>query len=324
MLAPMIAGRATPEATHAYHAEHAARAVADHARRFRELALSSVGIGTYLGPADDPTDARYDAALARALARGINVIDTASTYRGGRSERVIGRVLAAGQVPRDRLVVSSKAGFLGSTARAIVEAGLAGEAEIVAGCHCLTPRFLRAQLAASRAQLQLSTIDIYYLHNPEMQLDEVDRSTFRDRMRAAFEVLEAAVDAGQIQWYGTATWTGYREPGQLDLAELVALAKDVAGERHRFAFVQLPLNPRMTEAATATTQRGRTLLAAARDHGCYVMSSASILQGKLEPRAALAWTRAQPGLGTALVGTSRVEHVDANAAVFTSSRPAAP
>jgi hypothetical protein len=85
--------------------------------------------------------------------------------------------------------------------------------------------------------------------------------------------------------------------------------------------VQLPLNQTLPEAAEAPTQRGRPLLAAARDLGLYVMSSASIMQGKLAPdppaaRAALQWTRTRPGLGTALVGTSRAEHVEHNAGVF--------
>ena len=44
------------------------------------------------------------------------------------------------------------------------------------------------------------------------QLAEVDRPTFLGRMRAAFQLLEAAVGEGRIRWYGTATWNGYRQP----------------------------------------------------------------------------------------------------------------
>jgi hypothetical protein len=137
-------------------------------------------------------------------------------------------------------------------------------------------------------------------------------------VRAAFEALEAAAAAGSIRWYGTATWSGYRvppsAPDHLDLAELVALAREVAGDRHRFAFVQLPINPAMPEAVTAPTQRGRTPLQAAADLGLYVMSSSSIHQGRLA--GTLGETRALPGLGTALVGASHPAHVDANAASF--------
>jgi aryl-alcohol dehydrogenase-like predicted oxidoreductase len=324
---------ATPEGTRRFHARLAAVAP-DHARSFDGLALSSVGLGTYLGAADEATDGRYAAAVARAIQLGINVIDTAINYRMQRSERTVGKAIAA--LPRDELVIASKAGFLPFDGHrpsdpaayfdaTFVRSGLARRDEIVAGCHCIAPRYLADQLAKSRANLGVATIDVYYLHNPETQLDEVDRATFLTRMRAAFEALEQAVAAGHIRYYGTATWSGYREahtsPAHLDLAELVDIAHGIAGDGHHFRFVQLPLNKRMPEAATSPTQRGRPLLDAAPDLGVCVMSSASIHQGKLDPAGALAWTRGQPGLTTALVGMSRAEHVEAN---VTSFRRAAP
>jgi len=325
----VIPGHATPAGTHRFHARIEASVAPDHARPFRDLALSSVGIGTYLGELDDATDAGYTAAVSRALELGINVIDTAINYRAQRSERAVGRALAAGAVARDELLVASKAGFLpfdhvrpadpAAYFRATyVDTGLIPPDELVASCHSIAPRFLADQLARSRANTNLATLDVYYVHNPETQLDEVDRPTFLSRMRAAFTALEAAASAGAIRWYGTATWSGFRVPptarNHLDLAELVALAREVAGDAHHFAFVQLPINPAMPEAISLPTQRGRTLLRAASELGLHVMSSSSIHQGRLP--ATLADTRTLPGLGTALVGASRPAHVDANAASF--------
>jgi len=325
---------ATPDGTHRFHARHAAAVAPDHARAFEGLALSSVGIGTYLGNNDDATDARYAQAVSRAVQLGINVIDTAINYRAQRSERAVGKAIAT--LARDELVIASKAGFLPFDGQrptdpaayfdaTYVKTGLARKDEIVAGCHCIAPRYLADQLARSRANLGVETIDIYYLHNPETQLDEVDRATFAARVRTAFEALEQAVATDRIRFYGTATWSAYREPDasptHLDLDELVALARDVAGDRHHFRFVQLPLNSRMPEAATAPTQRGRPLLDAAAELGVYVMSSASIFQGKLDAATALAWTRTRPKLGTALVGMSHVEHVAANVTSFRRPAP---
>jgi aryl-alcohol dehydrogenase-like predicted oxidoreductase len=329
-----VAGHATAAGTARFFARHTDALELDHIRRLGELRVGSVGLGSYLGPSDDATDARYQAAVTRALALGINVVDAAINYRCQRSERAIGRALAG--ATRDEIVVTTKGGFLPfdghrpDDARAyfqetVVGPGLARWDEIVAGCHSLAPRFLADQLARSRANLGLAAVDVYYLHNPETQLEEVDRRTFADRLRKAFEVLELARADGALVRYGVATWNGLREPreaqGHLSLSELVGLAREVGGEDHGFRVVQLPLNRRMTEAADLATQAGRTLLDAAADLGVYVMSSASILQGKLAPdaaagQAALDWTRTRPGLGTALVGMSRIEHVERNAAVF--------
>jgi aryl-alcohol dehydrogenase-like predicted oxidoreductase len=338
-----IAGRATAEGTARFHRRHAATVAPDHVRHHDGLALSSVGLGTYLGPVDDAADARYRAATLRCFEVGINVVDAAINYRHQRSERALGKALAetvAAGIERDELVVATKAGFLPLDAeepgpsrayfeRTYVASGLVHPDEIVAGCHCIAPRYLEDQLARSRKNLGLATIDVYYLHNPETQLDEVSPAELGRRLRAAFEVLERARTDGAIGCYGTATWAGYRERpgshGHLELDAVVAAARDVAGDGHGLRVVQLPLNRRMSEAVTAPTQvhagRARTAIAAAAELGLYVVTSSTIDQGKLAPdagtaRDAIRWARTQPGVGTALVGMGRPEHVDANAAAF--------
>lgn len=50
------------------------------------------------------------------MCRGLNVIDTASNYRGGRGERAVGYALTALHeqlgLSREMLFISTKAGFL--------------------------------------------------------------------------------------------------------------------------------------------------------------------------------------------------------------------
>lgn len=301
--------------------------VPDHARQLGDLTASSVGIGTYLGPVTAAADAAYEAAIERAVELGVNVLDTAINYRHQRSERAVGRALASvcGRgASRGEIIVATKGGFIPHG----VTPG--PDLDVVGGIHCIAPAWLEDQIERSRANLGVATIDVYYLHNPETQLDEIAPETFAGRMRDAFATLERACDDGRIVRYGTATWNGYRVPpgmsGHLDLFALERLAREVAGDAHRFRVVQLPVNRRMGEAADLPTQRdqrGRQvpLLDAARELGMYVMSSASILQGKLAPdpvaaRAAIDWVRTLPGLGTALVGMGRTAHVDENCAAF--------
>jgi len=324
-----------------------------HYRAWEGLRLSSIGIGTYLGNDDAATDQAYRESIALALERGLNVVDSAINYRHQRSERCVGDALRllieAGTLARDEIVVSTKGGFIPFDGAVPADANaylretylrprILEARDVVGGCHCVTPHFLADQLERSRRNLGVETIDVYHVHNPEMQLSEVDRATFLSRMRAAFEFLEAAVGDGKIRWYGTATWTGYRQlpsaPDSLSLAELTGIARDVGGEAHHFRVVQLPYNLAMTEAFTQVTQphgtEAESLLEAASRLGMYVMTSASIYQGQLarnlppiigeylpgletDAQRALQFARSTPGVGTALIGMRQLQHAEENA-----------
>lgn len=352
-----IVGYATAEGTARYRDRMVAAGATD-AHHFRDalggLAVSSIGLGTYLGGYDALTDQLYLEAIKGAVALGCNVLDTAINYRCQRSERVIGQALrdltAAGIAQRDEILVTTKGGFIpyddtppsdtyGYFQRVFVQPGIVKVTDLVADCHCMTPDYLRHQIDQSLANLGLAAVDVYYLHNPETQLDHVSRSEFLARMRAAFETLELAVAEGKLRVYGTATWNGYRRrataPDHLSLEALVGLAREVGGERHHFKVVQLPYNLGMPEAYVALTQtvhnKAQTVLEAAQALGVYVMSSASVLQGQLtkglpgfmrsvlgegtDAQRSIQMVRSTPGLGTALVGMKQVEHVRENLAV---------
>ena len=133
--------------------------------------------------------------MERAVERGVNVLDTAINYRNQRSERAVGAALAAaigrGALARDEVCVTTKGGYLAFDSNVpsdpreyfmttYVRSGIVQPGDIV-GSHCMTPRYLRDQLDRSRANLGLETIDVYYLHNPETQLDEVSPAKFLER-----------------------------------------------------------------------------------------------------------------------------------------------
>jgi aryl-alcohol dehydrogenase-like predicted oxidoreductase len=352
-------GRATPEATAAY-AERLSRQVAEgHFRpALNGLRVSSIGLGTYLGEPDDATDAAYQAAVERALARGCNHIDTSVNYRHQRSERAVGKALAAavrgGDLRREEVVIATKGGFVpfdgappANPRRWIyeryIETGLAHPHEFGANYqHCLAPDFLDAMIEASRRNLGVETIDIYYLHNPETQRISNTHDTFRRRMLDAFEALEDAVSRGEIAAYGVATWTAFRcppdAPDYVSLTELVGLAFEVAGEENHFACVQLPYNLMMTEAFALVNQQVSDAflspIEAANELNLTVMTSATLKQGLLagpfmadlspyfpdmqtDAQRALQFARSTPGVTGALVGMSRADHVEENLAVAT-------
>jgi aryl-alcohol dehydrogenase-like predicted oxidoreductase len=310
--------RATYEGTERYAARHPE--LPDFYRSAQGLLVSSLGIGSYLGRMSADVDQGYEEAMSLALRSGINFIDTSLNYRHQRSERAIGRALrSASEIARDEVVICTKAGYLVPDA---VPPGLAVD-DVVGGMHCLAPAFLRDQLERSRANLGVETVDVFYLHNPETQLQYVPEEAFYNRMRAAFEAAEEMAAENSISFYGVATWPGFRanagEAGLMSLPRLTSIAREVAGDSHRFRFIQLPFNLAMTEAVTVQNQvlAGRPASTAdvARELGVTVIASATLLQARLPDAAeAIRFTRSNERFAVALVGMSRPEHVTQNVA----------
>ncbi|WP_306598724.1 aldo/keto reductase [Geothrix sp. 21YS21S-2] len=314
------------------------------------MELTRIGLGTYLGAPDAATDAGYEAS-ARAFAEGGgNVFDTAANYRGGRSERALGRAFAGR--PREGFFVSTKAGYLpmgdgGESPRDWFQRVLAGPgilaaADVVDGCHAMTPRYLAHQLGVSLEALGVARVDLFHLHNPEQQLPAIGRPAFREAIRKAFGACEDLAARGLLAEYGCATWNGFRAapgaPDHLSLEELLEDAEAVGGPAHRFRWIQLPLNLAMPEAFTAATQPfgGRLLtpLEAARAAGLKVQVSGSLMQARILSRlpaalfpgcatpsqGALQFASSCPGVTSALCGMSRPAHVAENLPVLALPR----
>jgi aryl-alcohol dehydrogenase-like predicted oxidoreductase len=346
---------ATPEETKKYTERFPAFLKAGHYRDFMGLPVSSLGLGTYLGSQNANDDPLYVEAIQTALLSGVNLIDSAINYRCMRSERAIGEALRQlikeGKISREEVVICTKGGFIPFDGepppnpeqyfqQEYIQPGFCEPKDIAAGCHCMTSAYLRNQVERSLKNLALDCIDLYHVHNPETQLDEVDRPEFLKRLEKAFAELEKLVAEGKIRAYGTATWNGYRVPDSspeyLLLEEILAVAEKAGGTNHHFKAVQLPYNLGMTEAYGSPNQtiggEKLSLLEAARRNGIAVFTSASILQSKLsrnlpaivtenfpglatDAQRAIQFTRSTPGVTAALVGMKRKAHVTENLGV---------
>ncbi|MFZ0821682.1 MAG: aldo/keto reductase [Candidatus Acidiferrales bacterium] len=320
----------------------------------QQLAVSTLGIGTYLGNADEATDRAYTEAVIAAVEAGFNVVDSAINYRLQRSERSIGAALAElGRrgYAREEVLLCTKAGFLTPDGTMPADAGAYFQSEfiasgilktdeIAAGCHAMAPRYLSDQLERSLRNMGVECVDVFYLHNPETQLAEISRGDFLARLGAAFMWGESKVLAGKICAYGMATWNGFRVPPEsgehISLAAVEALAREIAGDAHHFRFVQLPVNLAMTEALTLPNQdledKPVTMVEAAGAMGIQLIGSAALLQGRMarklpefvakaiglenDAERGLQFARSVPGMSTALVGMSHAEHVRKNAKLF--------
>lgn len=356
----MNTSKSTSEGTRRYAERLRDSIPVEHFREFDGLRISSIGLGTYLGEPDAKTDQSYKDAIRFALERGCNLIDSAINYRFQRSERNIGEIVAElvqqDKISRDELVICTKGGFLSFDGEypanprryfeeEFVQKGMCLPEDLVAGCHCMTPAYLEDQIERSLKNLQLNCIDVYYLHNPEIQLSEISRQDFLKRVLAAFKTLEKKVEQGKIYIYGAATWNGFRESpaaaGYLSLEELVGLAREAGGDDHHFRAIQLPYNLAMPEAYLTKNQKfgssSVSLIEAASNQNMAVFCSAAILQGQLsrnlpdmlqkvlalrkDSQRAIQFVRSTPGVIAALVGMSRLQHVEENMEVA-KSRPA--
>lgn len=351
--------RATAEGTTAYADRFGGKIAPSHFRKLAGLTVGSIGIGTYLGRHEDDVDAAYEKALVAALRFGCNHIDTAINYRCMRSEKAVGRALAKlfeeGLFSREEIVVATKGGYIPfdgeppANIRAFIRSsyidpGIVEEEGLVGGCHAMTPRFLEKQITKSLDNLRLDTIDLYYLHNPEVHRAVLPKNVFLDRMKRAFAFLEEETARGRIARYGVSSWEAFRaepsSPVYLSIEELVDLAARTGGKGHHFAAIQFPFNAAMMEAYALVSQEigGESVSAvdAAGRFGLSVTASAPLLQGRLlkqfpdflahgmkdlssKAEKSIQFARSVPGISAVLVGMGRELHVVENLSL--SRRP---
>ncbi len=278
---PILSGKATAEATAGMAARHP-----DWAGSFKTLGrtgliTSGAGFGSYRVHRSAPV---HRAALAHALRMGINLIDTSSNYAGGNSERMIGEVLAGLGVSREEIIVVTKGGYIqGELFEEMQRRANAAHADYSAGSelselvrhsdglwHSIHPDFLRDQITDSLERLQLETIDVYLLHNPEyfiewaigeeMPISEAQEE-YNRRIKKAFEYLESEVERGRIQWYGISSNTFPKPedaPDRTSLERAWQSAEEIAGDSHHFAVVEFPLNLFEPGAAIERNQKHGT------------------------------------------------------------------
>jgi aryl-alcohol dehydrogenase-like predicted oxidoreductase len=137
--------------------------------------------------------------VARSLEAGINFIDTADVYAGGRSEEITGQALMNLKVRREDVVVATK--VFGQT-------GESPNARGSSRAHIL------AAVKDSLRRLQLEHIDLYQIHgfDPATPIEETVRA------------LEVLVQHGHVRYVGVSNWAAWQIVKALGIAERLGLA----------------------------------------------------------------------------------------------------
>ena len=135
-----------------------------------------------------------------ALDAGINFIDTADVYAGGRSEEITGQALKNLNVPRERVVVATK---------------VFGETGPGANMRGATRSHIVAALQASLKRLQLDHVDLYQIHgfDPATPIEETVRA------------LDTMVQHGHVRYVGVWNWAAWQIMKALGTAERLGLAR---------------------------------------------------------------------------------------------------
>lgn len=282
------------------------------------LKVSEVALGAWLTYGSSVEGETATRCIHRAIERGVNFIDVADVYAGGRAEEVVGRAVA--DRDRTRLVISSKVFW--PMSNDVNDRGLSRK-HIMASVH------------KSLKRLGTDHLDIYFCHrfDPETPLAETARA------------MDDLIRQGKVLYWGTSVWTaeqleevcalcragGYTPPQceqpRFNLFDRGIESDGVIETAHRLGMGLVVWSPlaqgllsgkynegpprgsrgaetnwldRLLNEANVAKVRALTALAAARE-----MSTAQL---------ALAWCLRRQEIASVITGATRPEHVEDNVA----------
>jgi 1-deoxyxylulose-5-phosphate synthase len=291
-----------------------------------QLVVSEIAYGSWLNVTEADAKAKALACVRRALNCGITLIDTANVYGRGAAERVLGEALAG--IRRDSYVLATKLYF-----------------PMTATDKGLSRLQVNKQLDASLQRLKVEYIDLYQCHRYDADTP----------LQETMEALSEVVRAGKVRYIGFSEWPIDKVQAALALPgvekfvssqpQYSLLHRDP--ERSLFplsegnGISQIVWSPLAQGVLTGKYQPGSVVPAdsrAANDaingflNRTWLTPTVLSAVQSLRPLAAeaglsltqfcLAWVLRQPNVAAAIIGASRPEQIDENAAA--SGRTVAP
>lgn len=284
------------------------------------LDVSEISLGSWLTYGVGVERERARACLDEAFNRGINFIDTANVYGRGAAESFLGEALKGRA--RDSYVLATKVYFpMSATDRGLSRAQI------------------EKQLEDSLKRLQTDFVDLYQCHR-------YDRDT---PLEETMEALTRAVEAGKTRYIGFSEWPADRIQAALDLAASGHIAKFVSSQPQYSLLWRepeeevIPLCSANGISQIVWSPLGQGVLsgkydpdspppkdsrAASEEMGGFmdrvmrpeVLRAVQRLRpiaeeaGLTLPQFALAWVLREPNVASAIIGASRPEQVQENAA----------
>jgi aryl-alcohol dehydrogenase-like predicted oxidoreductase len=282
-----------------------------------DLDVSEISLGSWLTYGGGVERAQAEACVAKAFDVGINFFDTANVYARGGAESFLGEVLAGR--PRDSYVLATKLYFP------------------LNGDRGLSRAQVHKQIDLSLGRLRTDYVDLYQCHR-------YDRAT---PLAETMEALTEVVRAGKARYLGFSEWSAPQIQAALDLVPRVE--KFVSSQPQYSLLYRVPereviplckengisqivWSPLAQGALTGKYKPGEQppagTRAASQSMGWAMdrFRDDDVLEAvqRLRPIAdglgismaqlALAWVLREESVASAIVGASRPEQVEANAA----------
>lgn len=175
------------------------------------LKISPICLGSMMfgGPTDEATASRI---IAKAREAGINFIDSADAYNGGKSEEVVGRAIANN---RTNWILATKL------------ANPIGDDPNHGG---LSRRWVLQAADASLKRLGTDFIDIYYLHKEDhgTPLDETVRA------------IGDLIRAGKVRYFGVSNYRAWRVAEICNICDRLGIDRPIASQPYYNAMNRMP------------------------------------------------------------------------------------
>lgn len=285
--------------------------------------VSVLSLGSWVTFGQQIGDDVAEALMKKAYESGVNFFDNAEAYANGKSEVVMGKILAKMKWPRDTWLVSSKVFWGGDKPN---QSGLSRK-HVIEGCH------------KALGRLQVDYLDLYFCHRPDPNTP-IEETVF---------AMNDLIRQGKILYWGTSEWSAQ----ELTEAWLVAKENHLVGPtmeqpqynmfvRDRFEKEYAPLYQRFGLGTTIWSPLASGLLtgkymdgapkdARANVEGMGWLSDAltgerakkrvPTLKALAEiakeldlsmPRLAIAWCAKNPNVSTVILGASKVSQLEEN------------
>ena len=286
------------------------------------LKVSTICLGTMqFGWTADPDTSH--AIMSRAVELGCNFFDTADVYSrwaegndGGVSEQIIGDWLASGAVPRENIIIATKA--RGKMGEAITSQGL-------------SRHHLMNAVDASLLRLQTDYIDLYQVHSPDPE------TPLEETMTA----LSDLVQMGKVRYIGCSNYPAWLLAKSLWISDVRQLARFDSVQphynlMHRAEFERelmplcldqgvgvIPYSPLAAGFLTGKYRRDTPLPDSARanrirDRYMNEQGFAAIdkldevgkVHGATVAQTAIAWMLANTAVSSAIIGANSIEQLE--------------